>query len=83
MVAGDLHAGGNENRRWSEMRFGHGHHQKVQCGMQNDLETMGMHGAHTCHRYLFHGGKFQEAAYLSNRVHSRGCQESATKKETY
>ena len=52
MVAGDLHAGGNENRRQSEMRFGHVHCEKVQHGMQHNLQTMGMHGVHVCHGSL-------------------------------
>ena len=32
---------------------------------------------------LISQGKFQEAVYLSDRVCSRGCQESAIKEETY
>ena len=31
------------------MRFHHGHHQKVQCGMQHDLQITGMHRVHVHH----------------------------------
>ena len=62
--------------------------QKTQHGMQHNLQTIGTCGVHACHRHnispkLILQKKFQEAAYLSNRVHSGGCQESATKEETY
>ena len=49
--------------------------------MLHGLQTMGMCSAHKCHRHNLK--KSWEAAYLSDRVHSRGCQESTAKEETY
>ena len=53
LVADDLHAPSHGRRQWSSMRFDHLHCQKVQCGMQHIILTMGMGDMHMCHRHNY------------------------------